>query len=152
MGQTTMSDKSGFPSERAIATMIELARCSRSHRILVSRADGTNRMFDLNRRGFNRVATTASCGLPRGQYDIAWIEWNQYSIKALETTLNWLVHFLAPKSALIIWIGSDVVTDKVRLESTVERLGFDVDATACSARGLAMSARRVDVNQQAMAA
>jgi hypothetical protein len=147
-----MSDRSGFPGECTIETMIELARCSRSHRILVSGPDGANRMFDLNRRGFKRVATTATCGLPRGQYDVAWIEWSQYSVKALETTLNWLVHFLAPKSALVIWIGSDAVTDKVRLESTVERLGFDIDAVTRSAHGLAMSARRVDVNQRAIAA
>ena len=152
MGQMAMGDKLVFPSERTIQTMIELARCSRSHRILVSGADGANRMLDLNRRGFNRVATTATCGLPHGQYDVAWIEWNQYSVKALETTLNWLVHFLAPKSALVIWIGSDAVTDKVRLESTIERLGFDIDAVTRSAHGLAMSARRVDVNQQVMAA
>jgi hypothetical protein len=146
MGQMTMSDKPTFPSERIIETMIGLARCSRSHRILVSGSDGANRMFDLNRRGFNRVATTATCGLPRGQYDIAWVEWHQHSIRALETTLNWLVHFL------VIWIDSDAVTDKARLESTVERLGFDVEAVTRSAYGFAVSARRVDVNQQAMAA
>ena len=147
-----MGDKPTFPSERTIETMIELARCPRSHRILVSGSDGANRIFDLNRRGFSRVATTATCGLPHGQYDVAWIEWNQYSIKALETTLNWLVHFLAPKSVLVIWIGSDVVTDKVRLEWTIERLGFDLEAVTRSAHGLAMSARRVDVDQQAVAA
>ena len=147
-----MRDKPIFPSERTIETMIALARCSRSHRILISGSDGANRMFDLNRRGFNRVATTATCGLPHGQYDVAWIEWNQYSIKALETTLNWLVHFLAPRSGLVIWIGSDAVTDKVKLESAVQRLGFDIDAVTRSAHGFAMSAQRVDVNQQAMAA
>jgi hypothetical protein len=148
----TMRDKPTFPSERTIETMIGLARCSRSHRILISGSDGANRMFDLNRRGFHRVATTATCCLPRGQYDVAWVEWPQRSIRALETTLNWLVHFLAPKSALVIWIDSDAVTDKVRLESTVERLGFDVDAVTRNAHGLAVSARRVDVNQQAVAA
>lgn len=147
-----MRDKPTFPSERTIETMIGLARCSRSHRILISGSDGANRMFDLNRRGFHRVATTATCCLPRGQYDVAWVEWPQRSIRALETTLNWLVHFLAPKSALVIWIDSDAVTDKVRLESTVERLGFDVDAVTRNAHGLAVSARRVDVNQQAVAA
>jgi hypothetical protein len=146
----TMSDKPTFPSERVIETMIGLARCSRSHRILVSGSDAANRMFDLNRRGFSRIATTATCGLPRGQYDVAWLEWHLHSIRALETTLNWLVHFLAPKSALVIWIDSNA--DKARLESTVERLGFDVEAVTRIALGLAVSARRVDVNQQAMAA
>jgi hypothetical protein len=147
-----MRDKLTFASERIIETMIGLSRCSRSHRILLSGPDGLDRMFDLNRRGFNRVATTATCGLPRGQYDVALVEWRQHSIRALETTLNWLVHFLAPKSALVIWIDSDAVTDKLRLESTIERLGFDVDAITRSAHGLAMSARRVDVDHHVMAA
>jgi hypothetical protein len=150
MGQITMNDKPTFPSERVIETMIGLARCSRSHRILISGSDAADRMFDLSGRGFNRVATTATCGLPRGQYDVAWVEWHLHSIRALETTLNWLVHFLARKSALVIWIDSNA--DKARLESTVERLGFDVEAVTRIALGVAVSARRVDVNQQAMAA
>jgi hypothetical protein len=152
MGQMTMSEEPTFPSERIIGTMIGLARCSRSDRILLSGSDAANRMFDLNRRGFSRLATTATGGLPRGQYDVAWVEWHQHSIRALETTLNWLVHFLAPKSSLVIWIGSNAVTDKARLESTIEQLGFDVQSVTRIALGVAVSARRVDVNQQARAA
>jgi hypothetical protein len=53
-------------------------------------------MFDLHRRGYRRVATTATCGLPRGQYDVAFVEWPSHSIAALEATLSWLVHFLSP--------------------------------------------------------
>ena len=53
-------------------------------------------MFELHRRGYIRVATTANCGLPAGQYDVALVDWRQRSIKALETTLDWLVDFLSP--------------------------------------------------------
>ena len=74
--------------ERIIETMIELARCSKLHRIIVAGSRGPHQMFELHRRGYNRVATTATCGLPRGQYDVAFIEWQLHSIKALETTLG----------------------------------------------------------------
>ena len=57
--------------ERIIETMIELARCSKLHRIIVAGSKGPHQMFELHRRGYNRVATTATCGLPRGQYDVA---------------------------------------------------------------------------------
>ena len=96
--------ESAASDERIIETMLELARCSKLHRIIVAGSRGPHQMFELHRRGYNRVATTATCGLPRGQYDVAFIEWQLHSIKALETTLDWLVHFLAPTSVLVVWI------------------------------------------------
>ena len=53
-------------------------------------------MFELYRRGYGRLATTTTCGLPRGQYDVALVDWPRCSARALKTTLEWPVHFLAP--------------------------------------------------------
>ena len=138
--------------ERIIETMIELGRCSKLHRIIVAGSQSAHQMFELHRRGYNRVSTTATCGLPRGQYDVALVEWQLHSIKALETTLDWLVHFLAPASALVIWIESRELTDHRKLGSILERLGFRVEAGNRCEHGLAISARRLDANQQAIAA
>jgi hypothetical protein len=138
--------------ERVVETMIELARCSKLHRIIVAGANGPHRMFELNRRGYDRVATTATCGLPAGQYDVAFVDWRLHSIKALETMLDWLVHFLAPASVLVIWIDTDECTDNRKLGSMLERLGFRVEVGTRCERGLAISARRLDVNEQAVAA
>ena len=81
-------------SERIIEPMIGLARCSKRHRIIVAGSRRSELMFELHRRGYSRVATTTTCGLPDGQYDVALVDWRQHSINALETTLDWLVHFL----------------------------------------------------------
>jgi hypothetical protein len=107
-------------------------------------------MSALRRRGYKRVSTTSTCGLPRGQYHVAWVEWQQHSIKALETTLQWLVHFLAPTSAVVIWIGEQ--TDRRMLGSILNRLGFQVEVGTRCEHGLAIAARRLDAKQQAMAA
>ena len=109
-------------------------------------------MFELHRRGYNRVATTANCGLPRGQYDVALVEWQLHSIKALETTLDWLVHFLAPSSVLVIWIDAGESTNQRKLGSILEKLGFRLEAGTRCEGGFAIAARRLDANQQAIAA
>ena len=139
-----------LPNERIIATMVELARCSKLHRIILVGSNGSDHELALHRRGYHRIATTASCGLPRGQYDAAFVEWELNSIKALETTLDWLVHFLAAAGVLVIWIAPH--TDHQRLGSMLERLGFRVEAGTRCERGLAVSARRLDAVQQPIAA
>ncbi len=139
-------------NERIIATMIELARCSNLHRIIVAGSKGPHQMFELHRRGYIRVATTATCGLPRGQYDVAFVEWSLHSIKALETTLDWLVHFLAPSSVLVIWIDASESTSQQKLGSILERLGFRLEAGTRCEGGRAIAARRLAVNQQSVAA
>jgi hypothetical protein len=136
--------------EPIIETMIGLARCSRSHRIILSGSDGPHQMFELHRRGFHRVATMATCGLPRGQYDAAFVNCQRSSIKSLETTLNWLVHFLAWTSVVVIWIES--TEHSGGLVSMFERLGFRIEAGTRCERGLAICARRLDANSQAIAA
>ena len=39
-----------------------------------------------------------------GQYDVALVDWRQHSIRVLETTLDWLVHFLTPSGVLVAWL------------------------------------------------
>jgi hypothetical protein len=136
--------------EPIIETMIALSRCSRAHRVILSGSKGPHQMFELHRRGFHHVATTATCGLPHGQYDVAFVDCQRSSIKALETTLNWLVHFLASTSVVVIWINSTEHSDG--LVSMFGRLGFRIEAGTRCERGLAISARRLDANAQAIAA
>jgi hypothetical protein len=138
--------------EQIIETMIELAQCSNRRRIVVAGARGPHHMFELHRRGYNRVATTATCGLPRGQFDVALVDWRVQSIKALETTLDWLVHFLDPSGVLVIHIDSPERADSRRLESMLGRLGFRIEVGTRGEHGLAVSARRQDASQQVMAA
>lgn len=91
------------PTRRIIEPMIELARCSKLDRIIVAGANSAALMFELHRHGYVRVATTTNCGLPAGQYDVALVDWRGRSIKALDTTLDWLVDFLSPAGGLVVW-------------------------------------------------
>src|SRR3981189_2968310 len=91
-----MTDISPTPNESIAEALVVLARCSKQHRILVAGANGPQLMFQLYRRGYRRVATTATCGLPDGRYDVALVDWQDHSVKALATTLDWLPRLLAP--------------------------------------------------------
>lgn len=133
-----------------IEEMLELAGCSLDHRIILAGSTRPDQIFELRRRGFFRVVTTATCKLSPGQYDVAFVEWRRHSIEALEATLDWLVHFLSPAGVLVIWIDTAAGHHKLRL--AIERVGFRVDTGARCEKGFAVSARRLGVGQQAMAA
>ena len=137
------------PEDGIIEMMIELAGCSGLHRIILSGPKAAERMFELHRR----VATTTACGLPRGQYDVALVDWPRCSSAgALKTTLGWLAHFLAPTCVLVIWIDSHEAEEHRKLGSIIRSLGFRVEAGTRFNDGIIVSARRRDANAQAVAA
>jgi hypothetical protein len=135
-----------------IEPMIQLACCSRSHRIIVAGSRSRELMLELHRRGYIRVATTATSGLPRGQCNAALVDWRLEFIKSLETTLNWLVHFLAPAAVLVIWVDSSERSGNRKLAAMLKRLGFFIEAGTRCERGFAISARRRDAAQLNVAA
>ena len=57
--------------ERVVDSMVELARCSKSHHIIVAGASAPELMLALHCRGYGRVATLATCGLTHSQYGVA---------------------------------------------------------------------------------
>jgi hypothetical protein len=99
-------------------------------------------MFELHRRGYVRVATTANCGLPAGQYEVALVDWRERSIKALDTTLDWLVDFLRPAGALVVWIDPQEAAGNRKLRSLLEKHGLVVEAGMVREHGSAVSAQR----------
>jgi hypothetical protein len=130
------------PAEQIIEPMIGLARCSKLRRIIVAGSKSSELMFELHRRGYIRVATTTNCGLPCGQYDVALVDWRQRSIKALETTLDWLVDFLGPTGALVVWVDPQGHAGNRKLRAALENHGFLVEAGTVREHGSAISARR----------
>ena len=135
--------KQSIPAtERIVEPMIALARCSKRERILVAGSNSAELMFALHRRGYARVATTASCGLPAGQYDAALVDARQRSMKVLETTLDWLVEFLTPNGVLVIWVDPQERTGNKGLRSAIESHGFLIEAGSMRDDGSAVSARR----------
>jgi hypothetical protein len=131
-------------SERIIEPMLALARCSKHHRIIVAGSQRSELMFELHRRGYGRLATTTTCGLPDGQYDVALVDWRQHSINALETTLDWLVHFLTPSGVLVAWLDPQDRAGNRKLRAILEEHGFVVEAGTVRDHGSAVAARRCD--------
>jgi len=131
--------------ERIIEPMIALARCSKLQRI-VAGSKSPELMFELHRRGYVRVVTTANCGLPAEQYDVALVDWRQRSIKALETTLDWLVDFLSPAGVLVVWVDPQERAGNRTLRSALERHGLVVEAGTIRKHGSAVSAQRCEMN------
>jgi hypothetical protein len=147
-----MTDVSATAHGSIAEPLIELARCSKLHRFIVAGPNSAELTIGLHRRGYSRVATTAICGLPQGQYDVGLVDWQGHSIKSLETTLDWLVHFLAPSAVLVISIDAPERSASRKLGSMLERLGFGVEVGTRCGHCFAIAARRRDAVQMAIAA
>lgn len=125
--------------------MLDLAQCSKLNGIVVAGANSAELVFELRRRGYVRVATTANCGLPAGQYDVALVDWRERSIKALDTTLNWLVDFVSPGGMLVVWINPQEPGGNRKLLSMLEKHGLVIEASTVRECGSAVSAQRVEI-------
>ena len=72
--------------EQVVDTMIGLTRLSNQHRAIVAGSDSMDLYLALRRRGLVRVATTATCRVPRGQHAVGLIT-GQTSLAAIEAAL-----------------------------------------------------------------
>lgn len=131
--------------DRIIEPMLDLAQCSKLNGIVVAGANSAELVFELRRRGYVRVATTANCGLPAGQYDVALVDWRERSIKALDTTLNWLVDFVSPGGMLVVWIYPQEPAGNRKLRSMLEKHGLVIEASTVRECGSAVSAQRLEI-------
>jgi hypothetical protein len=134
-------------SERIMEPMIALGRCSKQHRIIVAGSKSVELMLELHRRGYQRTASTANCGLPAGQYDVALVDWRRRTFRVLQTTLDWLVNFLGPAGILVVWVDPQKPAANEELRASLQRRGFVIEDGTVHEYGYAVSARRLDVNQ-----
>ena len=138
--------------DRVIEPMIALARCTPLQRILVAGAKSIELVFELQRRGFARVAATANCGRANRQYDAVLVDWRRRTYRELERSLDWLADFLKPAGVLVIWTDPQkpAVMDQIR--AALGRRGFEVEAGTVHDDGCAVSARRREANPLRQAA
>ena len=123
-----MTQPNLIPSdERIVDAMIELARAATSNCIIVAGTNSAEIFLKLHRRGYPRVTTTKICLVPCGQHEVALVAWREQSIKALETTLDRLVHYLTASGVLVFWIGPHERTANKLLGSALRRLGFRIE-------------------------
>ncbi len=141
-----------FDCSRIAGGLVELVRAKKSNRLLVTGEATAEMLAELRQRGFGNVTSTKTSGLPRGQFDMALIVWQDHSIRALETTLDWLVHFLCRTGVLGIWVGSAERGAQEKIKLALDRLGFRIQAGGRVEHGIALCARRFEIVQVAMAA
>ncbi len=87
--------------EQIVDTMIDLTRLSNLHRAIIAGSDGLEFYLALQRRGFIRVTTTATCRIPKRQHAIGLIA-GQNSLQALEAALAQISPFLSPSAVISI--------------------------------------------------
>jgi hypothetical protein len=130
--------------ERIVKPIIALAHCSKLARIIVTGADSAKAVTDLHRLGYARATSTLKGGLPAGQYDVVLLDGRQRSIKAVETTLDWVADFLSPTGVLIVWLDPHQPAAARPLRSVLERHGFWIEAGTRHEQASAVAARRYD--------
>jgi hypothetical protein len=137
--------------EQVIDTMIELTRLSNLHRTIVAGSGSLELYLALRRRGFVRVATTATCRIPKGQHAVGLIT-GQKSLKAIEAALAQISQFLSASAALAVLIDSRESGFCLKIRAKLEQMGFRIEAGVRCQEGLVLSAYRQGFGQMENAA
>jgi hypothetical protein len=137
--------------EQVVETMIELTRLSNLHRAIIAGSDSMELYLALRRRGFIRVATTATCRIPRAQHAVGLIT-GQNSLQAIEAALAQMSQFLGANAAIAVLIDSRESGLSLKVRSRLEQMGFRIEAGVRCQQGLVLSAYRQGFGQMENAA
>jgi hypothetical protein len=138
-----MSSLQAVTGDRIVDPMIALADCSTQQRIVVAGSKSIELMLELHRRGYMRAVATGNCGRPAGQYDVALVDWRRRTLRALETTLDWLMNFLSTRGVLVVWVDAQKPAANQSLRTSLERRGLVIEQGIVHECGCALSARRL---------
>ena len=137
--------------EQVIDTMIGLTRLSNLDRTIVAGSDSLELYLALRRRGFIRVATTATCRIPKGQHAVGLIT-GQNSLRAIEAALAEISQFLNASAAIAVLIDSRESGFCLKVRARLEQMGFRIEAGVRCQQGLVLSAYRQGFAQMENAA
>jgi hypothetical protein len=137
--------------EQVVDTMIELTRLSYLHRVIVAGSDSLELYLALRRRGFIRVATTATCRIPKGQHSVGLIT-GQNTLQAIEAALAQITQFLTTSAAIAVLIDSRESGVCLKIRTRLEQIGFRIEAGVRCQQGLVLSAYRHGFGQMEKAA
>ena len=132
--------------EQVVDTMIGLTRLSNLHRVIVAGSDSMELYLALRRRGFIRVATTATCRIAKAQHAVGLIT-DQNSAGAIEAALARISPFLCASAAIAILIDSRESGVCMKIRSRLEQMGFRIEAGVRCRQGLVLSAYRQGFGQ-----
>lgn len=136
---------------QVVDTMIGLTRLSNLHRAIVTGSDSLELYLALRRRGFIRVATTATCRIPKGQHAVGLIT-GQNSLGAIEAALAEISQFLSANAAIAVFIDSRESGFCLKVRAKLEQMGFQIEAGVRCQQGLVLSAYRQGFAQMENAA
>jgi hypothetical protein len=137
--------------EQVLDTMIGLTRLSNLHRAIVAGSDSLELYLALRRRGFIRVATTATCRIPKGQHAVGLIT-GENTFQGIEHVLAQISQFLSPSAAIAVLIDSRESGLCLKIRPQLEQMGFRIEAGVRCQEGLVLSAYRQGVSQMENAA
>jgi hypothetical protein len=137
--------------EQVVDTMIDLTRLSNLHRAIVAGHDSLELYLALRRRGFLRVATTATCRIPKRQHAVGLVT-GQNSLSAIEAALAEIAQFLSPNAAIAVLIDSRESGFCLKIRNLLQQMGFRIEAGVRCQQGLVLSAYRQGFNQMEIAA
>jgi hypothetical protein len=137
--------------EQVIDTMIGLTRLSHLHRAIIAGSDSLELYLTLRRRGFVRVATTATCRIPKGQHAVGLIT-GQNSLGAIEAALAQISQFLNASAMIAVLIDSRESSACLKIRTRLEQMGFRIEAGVRCQQGLVLSAYRQGFGQMENAA
>lgn len=127
--------------EQVVDTMIGLTRLSSLQRAIVAGSDRMELYLALRRRGFLRVATSATCRIPRAQHAIGLVA-GQDSPEAIEAALAGISPFLSAHAAVAVLIDSRESGLSLKIRMRLEQMGFQIEAGVRCQEGLVLSAFR----------
>ena len=127
--------------EQVVDIMIDLTRLSNLNRAIVAGSDSLELYLELRRRGFIRVATIATCRIPKGQHAVGLIT-GQNSLQAIEAALAQISQFLSLSAAVAVLIDSRESGLCLKIRYLLEQMGFRIEAGVRCQQGLVLSAYR----------
>jgi len=137
--------------EQVVDTMIGLTRLSNQQRAIIAGCDSMELYLALRLRGLMRVATTATCRIPRAQHAVGLIT-GQNSLAAIEAALAGIAPFLCTSAAIAVLIDSTESGCCLKIRTRLEQMGFRIEAGVRCQQGLVLSAYRQGFGQMENAA
>jgi hypothetical protein len=137
--------------EQVLDTMVGLTRLSSLQRAIIAGEDGMELYLELWRRGFARVATVLTCGIPRGQHTIGLIAGRE-TPEPVERALTEISPFLCTNATIAVLIDTREGNCGLRIRRKLQQMGFQIEAGVRCQQGLVLSAYRQGFGQMEKAA
>jgi hypothetical protein len=122
--------------EQVVDTMIALTGMSNLNRAIIAGSDGMELYLALRRRGYIRMATTATCRIPKPKHAVGLVA-GERSPMTVEKALAAISPFLSPSAAIAVLIDCRESGFCLKIRARLEQMGFRIEAGVRCEQGLA---------------